>query len=47
MTQEKPKPDDDQRRTDEVLLRLLRTPPKPHGEMPKKRRPMRKNPAKK
>jgi hypothetical protein len=34
---EKPKPDADQGRTDEVLLRLLRTPPKPHDEMPKKR----------
>jgi hypothetical protein len=44
---EKPKPDDDQRRTDEVLLRLLRTPPKPHDDLPKKRQAKRKDPAKK
>jgi hypothetical protein len=44
---EKPKPDADQARTDEVLLRLLRTPPKPHDEMPKKRQAKRKRPAKK
>jgi hypothetical protein len=41
----KPKPDDDQRRTDEVLLRLLKTPPAPFT--PKKKATKPKKPAKK
>ena len=44
---EKPKPDGDQRRTDEVLLRMLKTAPKPHGEMPKKKRAKPRKAAKK
>jgi hypothetical protein len=42
---EKPMPDDDQLRTDEVLRRLLRTPPKPFT--PKKKAKQPKKPAKK
>jgi hypothetical protein len=44
---EKPDHDEDQHRTDEVLLKLLRTPPKPHDDLPKKRQAKRKKPAKK
>jgi hypothetical protein len=47
MQSEKDKHDDDQRRTDQVLLRLLKTPPKPHDELSKKRQAKRKTPAKK
>jgi hypothetical protein len=40
---EKPKPDDDdQRRTDEVLKRLLRTPPAPFTPKKKAKKPAKK-----
>jgi len=35
---DKPMPDDDQQRTDEVLLKMLRTPPKAHAPLKKKRK---------
>jgi hypothetical protein len=41
----KPKPNADQRRTDEVLLRMLKTPPQPFT--PKKKAAKPKKPAKK
>ena len=41
MSDEKPKPDEDQRRTDEVLRRMLHTPPQPFTPK-KKAKPTRK-----
>jgi hypothetical protein len=41
---DKPKPDDDedQRKTDEVLKRLLHTPPTPHAKKKAKRKAVKK-----